>query len=146
MKLLYNYRMKSLKLFGFTLIELLIVISIIGLLASVIVSSLVGARNQGIDARVKSEMSSLAKRAAIDESFTFSYDTVCGTNGFSTSSEIVAIVASINTIASSTLSCNGNATAYAASVALGTAHWCVDSTGISKEIPNALTTGQTVCP
>ena len=131
---------------GFTIIELLTVIAIIGILAGIILASLNDARYSGIDAKVQSELEFLAKRAEIESAQHFSYDTVCGTNGVATSSETLAIVTSINAFASSTVVCNGNAAAYAASAPFGTVFWCVDSTGAKKEIPNALTAGQVACP
>jgi hypothetical protein len=52
-------------------------------------------------------------------------------------------------LASSTVICNSDTTAFALSVALGTAHWCVDSIGVRKEIPSELIVSpvpELVCP
>lgn len=59
------------------------------------------------------------------------------------------LITSVNTLASSTVVCNSDTTEYAVSVPIDTEHWCIDSTGVRKEIPNALVelpTPQLACP
>jgi len=130
---------------GFTLMELLIVIAIIGILTAVVLGSLNDARQGGIDSRIVAEMDALQKRAAIDQTLSYTYDVVCGSNGITQSEEIAGIITSINGMASTTLVCNSDTNQYAVSVSVGTAHWCVDYLSIRKEIPDALTT-ELVCP
>jgi len=133
---------------AFTLIELLMVIAVIGVLSSVILSALNDARNSSIDAKVQSEMDSLAKRAEIENSQVGNYNIVCGTNGVATSSSIVKIINSINSLGSVTFICNSETTKYAAAATFDDGFWCVDSTGARKKIPNALNTSpaEYVCP
>ncbi|MEK7639115.1 MAG: prepilin-type N-terminal cleavage/methylation domain-containing protein [Patescibacteria group bacterium] len=133
---------------GFTLVELLTVIAIIGVLAATVLASLNDARQQGIDARIKTEMDSIVKRAAIENTATLTYDAVCGSNGFTQSPDVATLVTSINGLASSTLTCNSDTDEFAVSVPLGTAHWCVDSLGTRKTIPVALATSpaELACP
>lgn len=50
---------------GFTLIELLVVIAIIGILSSIVLSSLNTARNKGADAAVKSSLNSMRAQAEL---------------------------------------------------------------------------------
>ncbi|MEY3784197.1 MAG: hypothetical protein RLZZ230_519 [Candidatus Parcubacteria bacterium] len=140
---------------GFTLIELLVVIAIIGILAAVVLTSLNDARQSGINARIQSEMDGIAKRAAIENTLNGNYNMVCGSNGVPTSTVVMDLIKSINSFASSTVTCNSNASEFAASVALDTAYWCIDNIGSKKEIPDALlpptdpldpSTAQLSCP
>lgn len=58
---------------GFTLVELLVVISIIGLLSSVVFASLSSAKNKAKDALIKSSMDELVKLAELEFSDNGSY-------------------------------------------------------------------------
>ncbi len=140
---MYNLPMKYQA--GFTLVELLITIAIIGILAATILSSLNDARTSGIGAKIQGEMDSIAKRAEIEHTSAGHYDMVCGSNSVTQSAVITGLIASINTLASSTVVCNSDTTEYAASVPINYTYWCIDSAGAKKEIPNALTT-ELACP
>tara|TARA_B100002051_G_scaffold276779_1_gene327881 strand:+ start:266 stop:676 length:411 start_codon:yes stop_codon:yes gene_type:complete len=131
---------------GFTIIELLTVITIIGILAAVILGALGDARNEGIGAKIISEMDAISKRAEIESVTTGTYDAVCGSNGFATSTVIAGIIDSINSLASSTLVCNSTTSEYAMSAPVQAVHWCIDSTGQRKEIGAELGGGVFVCP
>ena len=130
---------------GFTIVELLTVIAIIGILAATVLTSLNDARQEGINAKIMVEMDSVAKRAEIENNQSFTYDMVCGTNGYATSSVIADLFVSIGTLASSSVTCNSSPGAFAVSVPLSSNHWCVSNGGISQEIPAALTAGDTDC-
>ncbi len=133
---------------GFTIVELLIVIAIIGILASVVIRSLNDARVSGIDAKIISEMSVLSKRASADESINLTYDSTCGSNGVTQSTQIQTLITSIEDFSLAPVVCNSDTYAYAVSVPLSTDYWCVDSSGVSRSIPTQLQTSppDLVCP
>jgi len=62
---------------GFTLIELLVVIAIIGVLSSIVLSSLNTARAKGADAAVKQQLAGMRSAAALLYETSGSFDTVC---------------------------------------------------------------------
>lgn len=131
---------------GFTLIELLVVIAIISILAAVVLGSMTDVRDGGIAAKVQIEMDGLAKRAATEESQSFTYDMVCGSGGVGTSTKIMEIIDSVNAVSWSPVVCNSDTTAFAVSAGLSsTTFWCIDSAGAAGEVDSSLGTA-TVCP
>jgi prepilin-type N-terminal cleavage/methylation domain-containing protein len=60
---------------GFTLLELLVVIAIIGILSSIVISSVTSARTQAYDAKVKSQLSNIRSSAELYFNARLSYGT-----------------------------------------------------------------------
>lgn len=132
---------------GFTIVELLITIAIIGILAAVVIGSLNDAREEGLGAKVKSELVLLTKRAKIEESQNLTYDVVCGSNSFSTSTEVLRIITSIERFSPEPVVCNSTTARYAVSAAISSStYWCVDSEGFSEEVPSQLAAADFACP
>ena len=131
---------------GFTLIELLVVIAIIGILAATILVSMNSARVGAQDARIQSEMDSLSKQSLISFIPINGFDSVCGTGGVTQDPAVVNLLASLEEVSGVTPVCNGSALEFAVSTQLSNGFWCVDGNGAKKEIPAALTPGQTLCP
>lgn len=142
---------------GFTLIELLVVIAIIGILSSVVLASLNTARSKGTDAKIQSEIRSVAVNAEIF------YDTYGNTYGTTTTSGTCTTASSlfqfgnpnirqvITDLTSATSAadpvCYSSATAYAISHQLTSqtgVHFCADSTGKTGTSSAAITS--TACP
>ena len=138
---------------GFTLIELLVVIAIIGVLSSIVISSLGSARNHGNDAKIKAQLSSARSFAEIyyDNNGDYGSSTdSCASGMFAdTDSGLNNYTDSTSYPSGSEPSCHSDGSAYAISALLNassTVAWCVDSTGSSKLISGNLGTGETVCP
>jgi prepilin-type N-terminal cleavage/methylation domain-containing protein len=133
--------------FGFTIVELLITIAIISILTAVVIGSLNDAREDGVGAKIKSELVILSKRAKIEEPSSLTYDVVCGSNGFTTSTEVMRILTAIERFSPEPLVCNSDTTEYAVSAAIGSStYWCVDSEGASVELGVQLGAAEYQCP
>lgn len=127
---------------GFTLIELLVVIAIIGVLSTIVMSSLSNARQNSANASIKSNMSSLRAQVELYNDNNNNYGTqanACTTAGsvFVVDTKVASMVSQIQTAAGVAPSCRSGpnpTTTWAVSAQLkgGLGHWCIDSTGISK--------------
>ncbi len=143
---------------GFTLIELLVVIAIIGILSSVVLASLNTARSKGTDAKIQSEIRSIAVNAELYyDSNGNSYGTVhpsggsCATGSLWTSSGVALILTDLTNAANGSAVpnpvCYSSATAYAIGHQLTsstTQFFCADSTG-KAGIGSAIVSS-TACP
>ncbi len=136
---------------GFTLIELLVVIAIIGILSSVVLTSLSSARNRAKDARVISDVQQLRTQIESDaasgnynSSFSAA-DTLVGTGNY-------GVLTADATANGGTITSKTNATAPFSAYAIygqlpsqSTAtYFCIDSTGKTNPAASAKTT--VVCP
>lgn len=134
---------------GFTLIELLIVVAIIGILASIVLTSLSNARNKGNDTKIKSQLYSIRSATELYYSNNNTYKKVAGTNEVchppaSDTSGLSALLNLNNYPAGTVLDCGNSANAWSVAASMSgdswpgceattsCSTWCVDSTGVSK--------------
>lgn len=131
---------------GFTIVELLIVLAIIAILAAVILPRLQGARDEGIEARIRAEIEGFHKNALTAEFEAGTYNVVCGMNGSATATALLGLVDALRRN-SGNFQCYSDDGAFAASAELATGrHWCVDSLGNKRETGAPLIIGQVACP
>lgn len=137
---------------GFTLVELLIVIAIIGVLSSIVLNALSGARTKAADSKIKQQLVGFRRAAEIfyynqtPNSYGVTVSNSCSTAGSvfaSQSTNDGNPYSYLNTWAGITtpsqITCYSTGSAYAVSISLSSGYWCVDSTNTSKSRNSAIT-------
>ncbi len=140
---------------GFSLVELMIVITIIGILSTIVLQSLSNARSRAYDSKVKQQLSSF--RTAAEIYFTNNENSYgpainCGSGVFN---DVDAVNGSPGLyIAEGNLPdfaipvCQSTDSAYAVQVPLysGNEYWCIDNKGSSRTISGSIEGPSTFCP
>jgi uncharacterized RDD family membrane protein YckC/type II secretory pathway pseudopilin PulG len=125
------------------ILVLLFVIAGVGILATIVLTSLGSAREKANDVKTEASLSSARVQAELYYSNNQgSYTNVCtDPNGIKSLLE-----STIHSTDSETYVCNDTKTAWAASVPLNSGNYvCTDSTGVAKETSEAVLAGETAC-
>ncbi len=141
--------------YGFSLIELLIVITIIGVLATIILNSLSASRAKAYDSQIKQQLTSFRTAAEIyfanqtPNSYNSSNNCNSGIfDDFSPANGSPGLyIAPGNLPDFVTPKCKSDGSVYAVKANLsGDEYWCIDSKGASRLIQGAIGGPVTSCP
>jgi len=141
---------------GFSLIELLIVITIIGVLSTIILGSVSNSRNRAYDSKVKQQLVSFRTSAEVyfNSQVPNTYGPAtnsCSSGMFNNLSPANGkpglYIASGNLPDFSQVFCGSTNSAYSVKATLysGNEYWCIDSKGAARIISGTPTSG-TFCP
>ena len=112
---------------GFTLIELLVVIAIIGILASIVLVSLSGAKNRAKDARITADLNQVRSMGELISSSDGNYSAVL------TNADVNTIYTDISAQGGANILRTGDVNGYCMEVKLLSGKWgCVNSGLIAK--------------
>src|SRR3989338_8981541 len=132
---------------GFTLIELLVVIAIIGLLASIVLTSLSSARGKGGDAKVQTQLKQLYTLVEKDYAASGNYSTAfSGANTLVNTGSYAAMQTALGTGNLTAVTSGTPVSAYALYGKLSNDsnnYYCIDSTGSVK--PTAPAANSVTC-
>lgn len=142
---------------GFSLVELLISITIIGIMATIVLTSVSNARSRAYDAKIKQQLSSF--RTAAEVYFANQMPNSYGPESVSCVSGIFndfdpangspgLYVADGNLPDFTQVVCGSSDSAYAVKATLysGDTYWCVDSKGSSRMAQGEIGASATFCP
>jgi prepilin-type N-terminal cleavage/methylation domain-containing protein len=142
---------------GFSLVELLIVITIIGVLSTIVLSSVSTSRARAYDSKIKQQLSSFRTAAEIyftnQDPNSYGPDSVSCDQGMFNNMDPVngtpaIYIASGNLPLNTEIACQSSGDSYAVKASLysGNEYWCIDNTGVSR-IENGTISGPSLnCP
>lgn len=158
MKILKIKNLKIVKNQGFSLIELLIVITIIGLLSTIVLNSLSSSRSKAYDSKIKQQLNSFRTSAEIyfsnQEPNSYGVTVGCNNgmfNDFNSSNGTPGVFIALGNLPpgvdDSDRECQSTGSSYAIQVNLysGNSRWCIDNRGFSGEVPGLIVGPSTVC-
>lgn len=142
---------------AFSLVELLIVITIIGILSTIVLNSLSTSRARAYDSKVKQHLSSFRTAAEIyannqEPNGYGPASASCSSGIFNDVSQAngnpAIYIAEGNLPTGTQVVCSSSDSAYAIKATLysGNDYWCVDNRGSSRQISGPIGAPVTICP